>query len=172
MADGNLNFSNPITLTCGQTMSVVVDGIGEKNNPKIGNYGLILVGYDTIAKWEKPSPNYQMGPVTEDPETDSQALINEGYTLINKNENYFTVKRRLENLDEKRDFETVFEGHSEQGQPKEATTILTEPCASVLDKIFSFTVKTFPNFGAYGFVNYDLGARASIQFGRDLNIAR
>lgn len=176
---GDLNFSPPILLSSGQTMSVVVDGIGEKGNPQIGNYGLIYQGAVTSQKVKKMTEEEiaQQGTLPETPGTEEDELLKEGYHTVNINKEYFLLKACFKNLNEERNFEEVFADQSKLDEndnkiPEDANTKLNENCASKLGQIFSFTVKTFPNYGAYGYVNYNLGEESSIQINKVLNSSR
>ena len=176
---GDLNFSQPIMLSCEQTMSVVVDGLGKKGSPTIGNYGLIYQGSENTQKIEKMKPEEiaQLGPLPEEAETEEEELLKEGYHTVNRNNDYFLLKACFKELTQERNFEEAFSDQIELDEndktvPKNANNVLNQKCASSLNQIFSFTVKTFPNFGAYGYVNYNLGEDSNIQSGVTLTTAR
>ena len=174
---GALNFSEAITLTCGQSMSVVIDrseGKGDNQTPKLSNYGLILQD-DTITKTkivkDENNPNGS---------SSGTELQQEGYKEIEVFDRYFHIKRCDEVLDEKRNFVEAFKDHVEEVEvveneqtikkkfPKDAKEKLTIKCTKLKNpKIFSFTAKTFPHFGVYGYVNFieDEGLNGEIRTG-------
>ena len=176
---GDLQFSPPILLSCRQSMSVVVDGVGEKGNPQIGNYGLIYQGSQEKSKVEKMTEEEQaqQGSTSGTPETEEEELLKEGYHTVNINKEYFLLKACFKNLNAERNFNEVFADQSKLDEnnnkiPEDADAKLTEDCASGLEQIFSFTVKTFPNYGAYGYVNFNLGEESGIQIGKTLDSTR
>ena len=96
------------------------------------------------------------------------------YGLIKNEDNSFTIKSRNVALNSSRDLSSI-------GSTEEAKVALSNTCATKRPKVigeegesklFGFTVKSFPHYGAYGFVNYNEGEDSSYQYGIDLNNSR
>lgn len=97
------------------------------------------------------------------------------YGLIKNGDEDFSLKCRIVPLNSSRDLTVI-------GSDGEAKTVLNINCATNLDNIkssqttseglFGFTVKSFPHYGAYGYVNYDGGESSSYQYGVTLDKSR
>lgn len=140
----NLNFSEPIKLPYGQTLSVVVDGSIEKE------------GQEEVKEEDKEYKpviiNYGLIP--------SEIITEQGKEIET-----FKLCYNVIDLDENRNFK-VLESQSS------AEEVLKEVGAEGLENIISYTAKTMPHYGSYGFVNYDLGETSSYQYGLSLSESR
>ena len=87
------------------------------------------------------------------------------YGLIKVADKNFNLKCRKINLDSSRNLSAI-------GSDQEAVNVLTIVCASRKEKKVDYTVKSFPHYGAYGFVNYDEGDSSSYQSGSTLDKGR
>lgn len=77
------------------------------------------------------------------------------YEIANSNNNLkFDLKRRSITLTATRDLTGI------------SNTEL--PVTDLTQEIHSFTVKSFPHFGAYGFINYSMDENSAIMLGIDL----
>lgn len=99
---------------------------------------------------------------------DSPAIGN--YGLILKNDDgeasTFDIKMAQYGLSVDRNLEVLQPANSD------ANIELNSKCAGNLKDIFKFTVKTFPHYGAYGYVNYKNGDAAVYKYGTLLDKTR
>ena len=94
------------------------------------------------------------------------------YGLVKKGETddippitYFDLKLKQVPLSSDRDFNGL-------SSAEEASVALTIDCATKAQIITNFTVKSFPHYGVYGFVNYNLSDKSGIHYGLTLNKIR
>ena len=87
------------------------------------------------------------------------------YGLIKIEDKNFDLKCRKVHLNSSRNLSAI-------GSDQEAVDVLTTVCASRKEKKVNYTVKSFPHYGAYGFVNYDEGDSSSYQSGDTLDKSR
>lgn len=81
------------------------------------------------------------------------------YEIVNSNNSSkFDLKRRSIDLTATRDLTEI------------SNTEL--PVTDLTQEIHSFTVKSFPHFGAYGFINYSMDENSAIMLGIDLKTNR
>lgn len=114
----------------------------------------------------------QRGSVVVDGIGEKEPVIgNYGCILKEENgaESTYIIKMVRKTLNIDRDLEAAL-----TPQNTDANIELNTYCASNLkDKdIFNFTIKTFPHYGAYGYVNYKKGDAAVYKYGPTLNKTR